>query len=520
MPYHDIAHIRSKAQSHWLKVLTPVILVTVCFCAVCGHVLIESRRAAWERAGDTAASMVVAIESDVIRNVEALNLSLQGVINNMGHPEIGSISPDLRQRVLFDHATSARQFGAILVIDEAGRLRYDSRNRSPKPVDLSGRDYFRIHQSKNAPVLYVGQPEAARQSGAFLVGISKRLSHADGSFAGVVAGTVQLNHFKKLFKDMALGPHSIITLGRTDGTVLMRWPFEEALIGKSLKSAEIVSQLEKARIGRFETISVTDNVNRLYAYSQISDLPIFVSIGQATSDIYAQWQRYAWTIGALIATLTMMTGALAWFLLRELNWHREAEQKLATLASTDGLTGLSNRWHFDDTIRREWRRARRDHTPIALLMIDADEFKTYNDSYGHQAGDWLLRTIGEAITATIQRGADLGARYGGDEFAVLLPGTTLEGAARVADQIRQRFNTDCLEQGSTDGAKISIGAACLIPERSASHTALLTAADEALYRAKDAGRNRTELAEAAFLASLQPSLAQPDAPSPAMIKAA
>ena len=82
-----------------------------------------------------------------------------------------------------------------------------------------------------------------------------------------------------------------------------------------------------------------------------------------------------------------MSGALAWFLLRELNWHRDAQQKLATLASTDGLTGLSNRWHFDDTIRREWRRARRDHLPIALLMIDADEFKVYNDTHGHQAGD-------------------------------------------------------------------------------------------------------------------------------------
>ena len=123
MPFQEIAHIRSKAQSHWLKVLTPVVLVTVCFCAVFGHVLIEARRAAWDRAGDTAASMVVAIESDVIRNVEALNLSLQGVINNLAHPEIGSISPELRQRVLFDHSTTSRQFGAILVIDETGQLR-------------------------------------------------------------------------------------------------------------------------------------------------------------------------------------------------------------------------------------------------------------------------------------------------------------------------------------------------------------------------------------------------------------
>ena len=116
-----------------------------------------------------------------------------------------------------DHSTTARQFGAILVIDENGRLRYDSRNLSPKPIDLSNRDYFRRQQTASAPVLYVGQPESARQTGAFIVGVSKRLTRPDGTFAGVVTGTVMLNHFKKLFNDMALGPHSIITLGRTDG---------------------------------------------------------------------------------------------------------------------------------------------------------------------------------------------------------------------------------------------------------------------------------------------------------------
>ena len=513
MRHHDIARFRSKAHSHWLKVPAPVVLVTLCFCAICTHVLVEARHAAWARAGDTAASMTVAIESDVVRSVEALNLSLQGVINNLAHPEIGGISPDLRQRVLFDHSTTSPQFGAMLVIDETGRLRHDSRNVAPKPVDLSGRDYFRIHQTKNAPVLYVGQPEAARQSGTFIIGISKRLSHPDGSCAGVVAGTVQLSHFKKLFKDMALGPHSIITLGRTDGTVLMRWPFDDAMIGKSIKTAEIFKQLEKTRAGRFEATAITDGVHRLYVYSQINDLPVFVSIGQATSDIYAQWQRYAWTIAILITVLTAMSAVLAWFLLRELNWHSAAEQNLAMLASTDGLTGLSNRWHFDETIRREWRRARRDHRPIALLMIDADEFKIYNDSHGHQAGDQLLKVIGEAMLGSIRRGNDLAARYGGDEFAVLLPGTSLEGAALVAAEIRERFDAGCRDQRLADSAKISIGCACLVPERAAGHAALLTAADGALYRAKAGGRNRTELAEAAFKASL-------DAARPALVQAA
>jgi len=233
----------------------------------------------------------------------------------------------------------------------------------------------------------------------------------------------------------------------------------------------------------------------------------------STSDIYAQWKRYAWTIAILITVLTAMSTVLAWFLLRELNWHSAAERNLAMLASTDGLTGVSNRWHFDDTIRREWRRARRDHAPIALLMIDADEFKIYNDSHGHQAGDQLLRVIGEAMLGSIRRGADLAARYGGDEFAVLLPGTTLEGAAQIADEIRERFNAGCRDQGLAQGGKISIGGASLVPERAVSHATLLSAADAALYRAKQGGRNRTELAEAALKAP-------PDAARPALVQAA
>src|SRR5882757_3563654 len=100
MPDNDITRFRSKAHWHWLKVLAPVVLVTLCFCAVCTHVLVEARYAALERAGDTAASMTVAIESDVVRNVETLNQSLQGVIDSLSDPEIGNISPELRQRLL------------------------------------------------------------------------------------------------------------------------------------------------------------------------------------------------------------------------------------------------------------------------------------------------------------------------------------------------------------------------------------------------------------------------------------
>jgi diguanylate cyclase (GGDEF)-like protein len=187
---------------------------------------------------------------------------------------------------------------------------------------------------------------------------------------------------------------------------------------------------------------------------------------------------------------------LAAFLHREFARRSAAERKLTVLATTDGLTGLANRRHFSRTLAYEWRRAMRSRAPVALLMIDADNFKVYNDAHGHQAGDGLLKTIAASIAANVKRSSDLGARYGGDEFVVLLPETSLGDAATLAARIREdllvRCGADELQRGN---AKLSIGVASLVPGAEARHRDLIAAADKALYQAKRLGRNRTELAE-------------------------
>jgi diguanylate cyclase (GGDEF)-like protein len=129
-----------------------------------------------------------------------------------------------------------------------------------------------------------------------------------------------------------------------------------------------------------------------------------------------------------------------------------------------------------------------------LLMIDSDHFKLYNDTFGHQAGDRLLMQIGQAITGSLRRPSDLGARYGGDEFTVLLPGCSVEDAAIVAQQIRHSFVTACqAEDISARYSRLSIGVASLVPTGVGHMRDLVAAADETLYRAKELGRNRTEL---------------------------
>src|ERR1700719_4592657 len=152
--------------------------------------------------------------------------------------------------------------------------------------------------------------------------------------------------------------------------------------------------------------------------------------------------------------------AVTLFLGREIGRRAQAEEKLEELATTDALTGLRNRRKFDAVIDAEWRRAARQNTPIALLMIDADHFKAYNDTFGHQAGDQVLVGIAICISDAVRRAGDCTARYGGEEFAVLLPGLSPTEALTVAETIRLK-----VEQWS-DGptaTTVSIGVARLTP---------------------------------------------------------
>jgi hypothetical protein len=311
---------------------------------------------------------------------------------------------------LFDRSAMAKHLNAIVLLDENGIVRLDSKHPFPKPVSRADRDYFQFHKNSKKSELYISLPMTTRESGIRVIAVSRRLSNPDGSFAGVVAGSVRLSYFQQLFKDASLGGNGNITLSRMDGALLMRWPYQESMLGRDLKGGELYKQLAVSRSGRFETKAVTDGVRRLIVYTQIGDLPLVIGIGQSTADIYAQWNSYALTIGLLVALLYALAAALALYLAREMTRRNAAETTLTMLAATDGLTSLSNRRHFNEAIDREWRRAMRESAHLALVMCDVDLFKSYNDSHGHQAGDKLLQAIGAAMNQCIKRGTDVAAR--------------------------------------------------------------------------------------------------------------
>jgi diguanylate cyclase (GGDEF)-like protein/PAS domain S-box-containing protein len=185
---------------------------------------------------------------------------------------------------------------------------------------------------------------------------------------------------------------------------------------------------------------------------------------------------------------------------RDVTQQKDLQVKLETLAIEDGLTGLANRRRFDERLREEWGRAYRERTSLALLMIDLDHFKAFNDTYGHQAGDECLHAFAGILADEARRGGELVARYGGEEFALLLPNTDPEGCARIGERIRRALRAAAIpheKNHPTRRVSTSLGGAVCRPgvERSAGPASLVEAADRALYAAKDAGRDRLVMAD-------------------------
>jgi diguanylate cyclase (GGDEF)-like protein len=164
-------------------------------------------------------------------------------------------------------------------------------------------------------------------------------------------------------------------------------------------------------------------------------------------------------------------------------------RRVASQATTDSLTGLANRWTFDEELALEWRRAERVGDPLALILLDLDDFKSINDTQSHQAGDEVLRKVGAVLTASVRQ-VDLAARYGGEEFAVVVPETDLDGAIDLAERLRKALESEVieLENGMRLSVTASFGAA--VKGDLPGGEKLVAAADEMLYEAKRAGKNR------------------------------
>jgi diguanylate cyclase (GGDEF)-like protein len=466
------------------KLLVVSLVVTVlAFSAVCGGVLIDMRQSAEQLARQTMENLAATVDAAVSRNIELYDQSLQAVVKNLSVPELADVSKPLLQLILFDRAATAAHLGPIQVFDADGQLRLDATTLKPVAERRDQDEFFRIHRDDPQAGLFVSRPMPYHGEPSIV--LSRRLQNADGGFAGVVAGSIRLSYFEELFARLRLGDNDVIALLRRDGVLVMRRPSDPDLIGRDLTPVGDVKQVMATRSGWLSNQGINDRISRMYVWSD-STRPLVVLVARPWQDILELWRREATRLGGILLALAMFIAGVTIFLIREIDRRARAERRLEELSVTDPLTGLTNRRKFDAAIDEEWRRAQRCCSSMALLMIDADHFKLFNDSHGHQAGDQMLIGIAVCIADSVHRAGDCAARFGGEEFAVLLPGLSADDALSVAETIRTKVERWSVDQA---GVTISVGVASLVPAPSLHWSELVEAADKALYAAKEGGRN-------------------------------
>ncbi|TWI52529.1 diguanylate cyclase [Pseudomonas duriflava] len=436
---------------------------------------------------------------DAIKELEAFSF---GMIERLESYGLDNVDKPRMQRLFKNQARVMSQIHGIFIYDQEGNWLIADKDTIPPNANSVDREYFIYHKSHhNDHKLHIGPVIKSRSTGDLVIPVSRRINNPDGSFAGVFLVTLYVDYFIKFYESFRLDEQGIFVIALRDGTVLARRPFVEKMIGTSLAKGEIYTKhLPYALSGTAHITSVVDQVQRVNSYRQLERYPVVVQAGLSRQAVLAPWYQDLYRSAVVVAVVILALLFFGSVLLRQIRFGiaaekelRQAHAALETLALQDSLTGLANRRHLDAVLLLEISRARRTHTPLGLVMIDIDHFKRYNDLYGHPAGDACIKTVSDAVKASVRRAGDLAVRYGGEEIMVLLPGSDEVGTYQVAENIAEAIRElRIVHAGSEHGyVTISIGTYTYSPsEKGLTPNILIKAADEALYAAKEQGRNR------------------------------
>ena len=415
------------------------------------------------------------------------------------------------QRLLSAQRSELPQLHGLFVFDEEGRWVANSNGAQVPGANNSDREYFIFHRDHPDRGPHIGPAIKSRSSGEWVMTVSRLINHPDGGFAGVALATIYLSHFLELYDSIDMGSNGVINLIADDASIIVRRPFKESEVGASLANGPLFTQLlPGASYGTATVKSYLDGVERVVGFRRVEGYPLIVFVALDKEEVLAGWRQETALSAGIVLLLLMFLGALGYRLIRFMKQQNhiqgvlldarekliEVNRSLELLALEDALTGLSNRRQFDLFILAEMGRARRTQTHLALLMIDVDHFKNFNDRYGHVAGDECLRNISAIIQDNIKRPGDLPARYGGEEFTVVLPGTDYVGAFLVAEKIRRAVQQANIEHKESPEGTVTVSVGVCAYDRALQESPddLIGAADKALYVAKASGRNMSVIA--------------------------
>lgn len=455
-----------------------------------GWQMLAMKRDALAYARASGHNILLLVERELHRDLVVHTQTLQTLNNVVVSPDAREVAGPALGALLRGHEDSAGELGTIVLTDARGQLLRELHHQTEVQRDLSGREYVsavlaepqRLHLSHPFLPSYPGAgPSTA---------LSRSLLDADGKLIGVVAVIKELRRLRSLIEDVKIDSSGLVSIRLLDGTPLARWP----VAGRSNSEAEKRAFEHFVVSGQQEYVH--DNLDApqpaWHGYKRVGDYPMAVSVELGSECVLRTWNGRTVVTSGLLVSFNIATVAMAFRLSRYLRERAAAENRLRNQACTDALTGLHNRRWFDDKARQEWHRHLRNGGDLAVLMLDIDQFKAYNDHYGHPMGDVALAKVAEQVRQGCRREEDGAARYGGEEFVVILPNADLAGARKVAEDIRQRVEATAQPHAKVQRGvvTVSIGVASTSASKVESVEALLKVADENLYRAKAGGRNR------------------------------
>jgi diguanylate cyclase (GGDEF)-like protein/PAS domain S-box-containing protein len=340
-------------------------VVTAGFCAASAWTLYDLHQATYAQAVNNETNLLSALSQDIARNVEVYDLSLQGVVEGLSEPKLSGIDPHLQDLVLFDRAASAKDLGAILVLDRDGVVVRGSR---PDAIgaNLGDREYFLAQKAAPDRGLFISAPFRRRVTGGDeVIALSRALRTPSGAFDGVVVGTMQLTYFRALFTRTELGSRGSVNLLRTDGVSLMRAPYDAGQLGHSHAGTANFQRVSRAASGTFTGRSSLDAVDRIYSFTRVGELPLVLTIGLAEGDVFAVWRTKTITIGLALGMFSAISAALGYGLRRQLRRTTLTEQALSRSEAQYRLFAD----HAQDVIIRLDRSLRRTYVSPAVTAM-------------------------------------------------------------------------------------------------------------------------------------------------------
>jgi len=515
-PALDFLRLSSKRRPVVRFVVAATVLACILLVAFAAWFIETTRQA--QIAQTTVATINVArmVGAQVESAMKTTSMTLANVAERVEHDGTSPAALARLQAHLVELTHTTPELHGIFVYGEDGAWQATSLDQ-PFVANNADRAYFQYHREHPGRDIHVAHPVRSRSSNIWVLPVSRRIDHADGSFAGVVLVTLKVNFFEQIYDDLDVGRTGTVLLALADGTVVYRRPFDEKIIGTNLSHGVVFQAIRNKSAGAEFLTATVDKIERLYSYRRVDRFPFVIAVGRTKDELLGDWKRSSLLIGAVTLLIAALFTLFGRKLVRQIAIRDRLDQTLRAysedlqrdnlglheLAHTDKLTQLANRRRFDDMLDHEWRRAQRSNAPLALILLDIDYFKKYNDHYGHPAGDTCLQGVGGVLAASLNRTGDLPARYGGEEFAIILPATDLHGALAVAERMRQDILGLCIAhvESPFENVTASLGVASFEPggKESLSTADLVVRADMQLYQAKAAGRNR--VSGAAFRAT-------------------